>query len=113
MRMQLSAYVPISCSAEISAPLERGAAGSYSLGYVRRFCNTAYQLALNHGEAPVGARLNYKGREVDAGGSRTVLEPLAAPTSGGMDEIRLIGATIDGARQFSSGLFVTITPTGI
>jgi len=70
-------------------------------------------LALNHGEAPVGARLNYKGREVDAGGSRTVLEPLAAPTSGGMDEIRLIGATIDGARQFSSGLFVTITPTGI
>ena len=111
-RIEISAYVPTRCSAELQPAVRHLGEGRYSLGQIRQFCNTGYQLTLFHGSPNAPLMLSYKGTTVQVGASSTLLEPAARPTNG-TAEVILYGADEAQAQAFASMMAIGVTPLGL
>ena len=112
-QIRLSAFVPTSCSANIEGTVGQIDADTFSLGHINQFCNTRFQLSLNHGMVSRGSQFNFGGDIIPANGDgSTVLKALSAPVAYGRDELLVSGFNADQASELGSTLTVTVSPIG-
>jgi hypothetical protein len=111
-QVELTAYVPTSCSMQFSQKVERLSSDSFSLGMVDQFCNTNYQLRLYHAEAPAGSQFRFGERTVDASSQSTLLESSGRPVIG---STQLIARGLDEASANTLGwnMVLEVTPLAL
>jgi hypothetical protein len=107
---RITAFVPTSCSAGLDGSFSQLSADSFSLGNVVQYCNTRFQLSLNHSALDTNAQLSFGGSSVSVGQDMTVMKALANPTANSSDQMVLSGVDQAKAQEFGSSLTVTISP---
>jgi hypothetical protein len=109
-RTQITAFVPTSCSAGLNGSFSQLSADSFSLGSITQFCNTRFQLLLNHDAIDTNAQLTFGGSPVSLGQDITMVKPLADPAANIDEQMILSGVDQAKAQQFGSSITVTISP---
>ncbi len=109
-KTRLTAYVPTSCSADFDASFSQTGADVFTLGTINQFCNTRFQLSLNHGSIVNAGRVSFGGSMVSAGSGTTMLKTLANPVANGSDALVIFGFDAEQADIFRSSLTVTVSP---
>jgi hypothetical protein len=108
--IKLQAFVPTSCSADFSEGFTPVNANSFALGHVNQFCNTRFQLTLNHGAVAPSGFATLGGAVVNLTGAQSDLKALANPVANASEELVIHGFDQAQAEEFRSVLVVTVSP---
>lgn len=109
-RINLSAYVPTRCEMEFIPSVSQSGV-TLSLGTVRQYCNTRFQLRFNHAPLSTGAVLGLGDAVAAANGSSTLIEPDGAPTIGATN-LWLSSEAPQDAATFVNSVVIAVTPVG-
>jgi hypothetical protein len=107
---RLTAFVPTSCSADLSGSFGQIGENAFTLGSVNQYCNTRFQLSLSHGAVAQAGQLSFGGSRVSTGAGATVLKPMADPAANISEELVIYGFNAAEADEFRSALTVTVSP---
>jgi hypothetical protein len=111
-RIELTAYVPTSCSMSFTQDVTRLSTDTVSLGTVEQFCNTNYELTLLHAPVGSGKQFQFGDRSVTAGSGMTVLQPNGRPVIG--SRLLLVsGLDEAGAETLGQSLVLQVTPLAL
>ncbi|WP_172709628.1 hypothetical protein [Sphingopyxis granuli] len=109
-RILLSAFVPIRC--EMSFTPSLGEVGGIStLGTIRQYCNTRYQMRFSHQPLSANAVLGFGNVTAPASSGSTLIEPNGKPTIAASN-LWLANGDEDDAEKFASSVVIEITPVG-
>lgn len=109
-RINVSAHVPTRCEMEFVPSVSQSGV-TLSLGTVRQYCNTRFQLRFNHAPLSVGAVLGLGDATATANGSSTLIEPDGAPTIAATN-LWLSSEAQEDAAIFVDSVVIEVTPVG-
>ena len=110
--VQIRAYVPIECEADLIGNLTPLSAGSFRLGNIQQFCNTPFRMSVLHSSLASGAMFQFKGNFAVAGGTETLLNS-SSSAANETAPIYLHGVDEEQATNASNTLVLALTPLGV
>lgn len=110
--VDISAYVPIECEANFTPNLHEIGSGIYSLGTIRQFCNSRYNMNFSHTQISQAAQFQVRDTIVPAGTNSTSVLSQARAIDG-TSEVILRGVNSNTAQTVSQSLSISVSASGL